>query len=145
MRNLKLLDAYRLTDRDLPKHFRGFDGDETCGAFVVPSPIDKGPIRVIASSDFGWEHVSVSRRNRTPNWTEMSHIKGLFYKDDETVMELHVPKSDHINEHPYCLHLWRPTHQEIPRPPAFMVGGMTPDEAEIEMKNYDPITGILVA
>jgi hypothetical protein len=141
VKNLYLLNKYRLTGKALPPKFLGYAGDETCGAFAMLSPIDKAPIRIIASSDFGWEHVSVSRTTRCPNWLEMSYVKDMFFNDDETVMQLHVPKSDHINDHAFCLHLWRPTHQKIPRPPSFMVGGMTTYEAEIEMKNYDPITG----
>lgn len=129
MRNLNLLDMYRLKGRALPAYFRGYAGDHTCGAFVVPSPVDKADLCIMASADFGWEHVSVSRRNRCPNWTEMSHVKGLFFRDDETVMQLHVPQSDHVNVHPFCLHLWRPTDQEIPRPPSGMVGGMSEDDA----------------
>lgn len=142
MRNLYLLDIYRLKGSQLPKRFRGFAGDETCGAFVVKSPIDKADLVVLASSDFGWEHVSVSRKNRCPNWAEMSFVKGLFFRDDETVMQLHVPSSDHINDHPNCLHLWRPTHQEIPRPPSWMVGGVSDAEAEAQMRQMDPVTGL---
>lgn len=134
MRNLHLLDAYRLTGRDLPPHFRGYSGDHTCGAFLIPSPIDKALIKIMASSDGGWEHVSASRQNRCPNWTEMSHVKSLFFGKNETVMQLHVPASDHVNDHPYCLHLWRPTTQEIPRPPAWMVGGCSAQEAEAELQ-----------
>lgn len=121
MRNLHRLDAYRETGPDIIRLW-GFVGDETCGMFHVPSPIDRAPIRVIASSGEGWDHVSVSRQTRCPNWPEMEHIKRLFFKDDETAMQLHVPPSDHINYHPYCLHLWRPHGVEIPRPPAYMVG-----------------------
>lgn len=125
MRNLHRLDAYRETGPDIIRLW-GFVGDETCGMFHVPSPIDRAPIRVIASSGEGWDHVSVSRQTRCPNWPEMEHIKRLFFKDDETAMQLHVPPSDHINCHPFCLHLWRPHGVEIPRPPAYMVG---PEEA----------------
>jgi hypothetical protein len=82
---------------------------------------------VIASSDDGWDHVSVSRRNRCPNWPEMAYIKKLFFQKDVTVMELHVPESQHINLHPNCLHLWCPQDAEIPRPPAYMVA---PDAME---------------
>lgn len=141
MKNLHLLDIYRLSGRQLPVHFGGYAGDRTCGAFRVPSPIDKALLTVLASSDFGWEHVSVSRVNRCPNWPEMSFIKDLFFKAEETVMQLHVPSTDHINVHPNCLHLWRPTHQEIPRPHGWMVGGMSPDEVDEEMKQYDEKTG----
>lgn len=137
MRNLNLLNIYRITGKRLPPYFKGYAGDHTCGAFEVPSPIDKAPLHIMASSDFGWEHVSVSRRNRCPNWTEMDHIKDLFFAADETVMQLHVPKSDHVNDHPYCLHLWRPTAQEIPRPPGWMVGGCTEDEAMAEIRKLE--------
>lgn len=121
MRNLHLLDVYRETGPEIVRLW-GFVGDDTCGMFHVPSIIDRAPIRVIASSGEGWDHVSVSRQNRCPNWPEMEHIKRLFFADDETAMQLHVPPSDHINCHPYCLHLWRPHGVNIPRPPAYMVG-----------------------
>lgn len=142
MRNLNFVKAERITGKRLPPHFRGYAGDETCGAFSVLSPIDKAELLIMASSDYGWEHVSVSRRNRCPNWTEMSFIKDLFFKDEETVLQFHVPATDHINDHPNCLHLWRPTHQEIPRPPSWMVGGMTPEQADREMQKLDPVTGL---
>lgn len=121
MRNLHLIDIYRDTSPSVISMF-GFTGDGTCGAFLLPSPIDGQNIRVIASSGEGWDHVSVSRSSRCPNWPEMEHVKRMFFKDDETAMQLHVPPSDHVNCHPYCLHLWRPHLVEIPRPPSIMVG-----------------------
>lgn len=101
---------------------------ERGGVFIIPGPCNV-ELKVIVSDsiapDFPWEHVSVSTRNRCPNWPEMDFIKRLFWDDDECVMQLHPPRCDHVNCHPYCLHLWRPTHLEIPRPPSIMVG---PDE-----------------
>jgi hypothetical protein len=122
MRNLHLLDAYRITDPHALKLYGGWAGDHECGAFRVPSCIDKQPVMIVASVGEGWDHVSVSRRTRTPNWTEMEQIAALFFKDDETAMQLHVPSSDHVNNHEYCLHWWRPLNAEIPRPPAILVG-----------------------
>lgn len=121
MRNLHLLDVYRRVDNSIANQF-GFFGDDTCGAFSVPSPTDRTPLLVIASSDEGWDHVSVSHQRRIPNWIEMEHIKRLFFKDEETAMQLHVPPSDHINCCERCLHIWRPHNLEIPRPPQWMVG-----------------------
>lgn len=129
MRNLHLLDQYRRTDRLVLRRF-GNIGDETCGVFEVPSPIDGASLMIIASAGAGWEHVSVSRKKRCPNWVEMSHIKALFFRDDETVVEYHVPKAEHINNHPYCLHLWRPKDVDLPRPPGWMVGGVSDEEAQ---------------
>jgi len=116
MRDLRLLDAHRVQINGLSA------GDDREGAFQIPSPIDRGTLRIIASADLGWDHVSVSRQNRPPNWTEMSFVKRLFFKEGETAMQLHVPVEDHVNCHPNCLHLWRPHDQEIPRPPSIMVG-----------------------
>lgn len=137
MKNLNLLNKFRLTGKALPPSYRGWAGDETCGAFVIPSPIDKAALRIIASSECDWDHVSVSRVNRCPNWTEMAHIKALFFDEDETVMQLHVPSADHVNDHPHCLHLWRPQKQDIPRPPGWMVGGASEDEAMRLAKEWD--------
>lgn len=117
-------------------HPRGGHGDDTRGVFVIPSKVDGQPLAVIASSDpdLGWDHVSVSRSNRTPTWGEMEQIKRLFFRDDECVMQLHPPIADYVDGtafgHVNCLHLWRPTDVEIPRPPQFMVGGMPLTEAD---------------
>ena len=119
MRNLHLLNPHRV-------QLEGFGpGDDREGAFTLASPIDRAQLRIIASADMGWDHVSVSRQNRPPNWAEMSFVKRLFFKEDETAMQLHVPVDDHVNFHPNTLHLWRPHDQEIPRPPSNMVGPKT--------------------
>jgi hypothetical protein len=102
--------------------FYGWEGDEAHGVFVVPSCIDKQPLIVVASGSGDWDHVSVCRKNRCPSWPEMEQVKRLFFRDDETAMQLHVPPEDHIDNHPTVLHLWRPHGVEIPRPPGIMVG-----------------------
>jgi len=56
----------------------------------------------------------------------MEQVAKMFFGDWETAMQLHVPRSDHVNCHPNCLHWWRPVHVNIPRPPAYMVGSKTP-------------------
>lgn len=122
MRNLRLLDQFRNTSQSIVRYYGGI-GDETCGVFTIPSPIDGATLVVIASSDGGWEHVSVSRKNRCPNWPEMDYIKRVFFRDDECAIQYHVPRQDHISIHDNCLHLWRPVGAEIPRPPGWMVGG----------------------
>ena len=75
--------------------------------------------------DMFWDHVSVSLEKRPPTWYEMEQIKRLFFRSDETAMQLHVPPSQHINIHPNCLHLWSPHGRRIPLPPSWMVGPQT--------------------
>ena len=117
MRNLHMLDVYRLDVRAI----HGWNGDGTCGSFRISSPIDQQSLLIQASSEGGWDHVSVSRKNRPPNWAEMERVRRLFFKDEETVMQLHVPLKLHINMYPNCLHMWRPQNEPIPMPPDWMV------------------------
>lgn len=95
------------------------------GLFFIPR--NDVLLRVICSDGTGWdtgrlpgepwEHVSVSTPNRCPTWEEMDFIKRIFWRDDETVMQLHVARSQHINIHQFCLHLWKPTKERVPVPP----------------------------
>jgi len=120
MKDLRLLDRWRLRTKEVIAFFGGV-GDHTCGMFSMRSPVDAKALLIQASSSGGWDHVSVSLRNRCPKWSEMEYVKRAFFEDHETAMQLHVPPTDHISCHPYCLHLWRPHGVEIPRPPAIMV------------------------
>jgi hypothetical protein len=98
-----------------------------------PFMVRKVELRVIASRGGGpaelggddpysrWDHVSVSLADRCPTWEEMCFIKELFFERHEPAMQLH-PVKDYVNNHPYCLHLWRPRDAEIPLPFAEMVG-----------------------
>lgn len=121
MRNLHDLDRFRVMQGALIDRTGGYTGDDTCGAFLIRSPIDGARLRVIAASASGWDHVSVSRGDRCPTWAEMEHVKRRFFNEDETAMELHVPPAEHINIHGHCLHLWRPHDALIPMPPALLV------------------------
>ena len=62
---------------------------------------------MVAPSDSEWQHVSVSYPYRTPTWNEMCFIKNLFWGEDATVVQFHPKKSEYVNNHPHCLHLWR--------------------------------------
>ncbi|MDX1429915.1 MAG: hypothetical protein R3282_06490 [Rhodothermales bacterium] len=92
-------------------------GDHQNGAFHFPQ---KG-LMVIASVGAGWEHVSVSRKTRVPSYEDMVWIAQVFWSPDDCLMQLRVPDKEHINRHDNVLHWWRPTDQEIPRPPSWMV------------------------
>lgn len=108
------------------------DEQDGCnGMFMVPingrifrCMISDGrhPESAILGPNYKWEHVSVSLPNRCPTWEEMCAIKAVFWDDEECVMQLHPPKSEWVNNHPYCLHLWRPLLLTIPRPPTDTVG-----------------------
>jgi len=114
--------------RDHALEYRvGCPGDMFNGVFQVPHPSGV-MLNVIASNGEGWEHVSVTINGdstATPDWEHMCYIKELFWEDEDTVVQYHPPKSEYVNCHPGCLHLWRPTGgpMPIPRPPPALGGG----------------------
>lgn len=80
----------------------------------------------IASDGEGWEHVSVSARergkSRTPTWDEMCLIKRVFWGPNDTVIQYHPAETNYVNCHPHTLHLWRPVGVELPLPRPELVG-----------------------
>lgn len=80
-----------------------------------------GKAGVLFSNGMGWDHVSVSLATRCPTWEEMCAIKDLFFEAEDLVVQYHPPKTQYVNCHPYCLHLWRPEAGGIPLPPAIMI------------------------
>lgn len=116
----------RVEEFRIIKGFMATAEGEPYGAFRIPGPHGRTLLIIASSGDeqagVEWEHVSVSTEKHTPTWGEMSFIKDLFWDEEETVMQLHVPKSRWINNHDRCLHLWRPLKQQIPLPPDRAVG-----------------------
>lgn len=108
---------------------KGFGQYGNDGLFDVPhQKISNYFYLLIISNGDGWDHVSVSLYStertvtRCPTWEEMCFVKELVFDDEVPAMQLHPKKSEYVNNHPYCLHLWRPHHCEIPTPDPLMVG-----------------------
>ena len=76
---------------------------------------------VVWSWGGGWDHVSVSFSKRCPTWDEMCKVKDAFFRDDECCVEYHPAKKDYVNFWPYCLHIWKPQTEEIPKHPKLYV------------------------
>ena len=120
MRDLRELDRWRIRSGPLdPVDRNAPEIASVSGAFNFRLPGSDTPFVVVASNGDGWDHVSVSTPGRCPTWEEMDRIKRIFFRDAEVAMQLHLPPADHINCHPYTLHLWRPhgTKRAIPLPP----------------------------
>jgi len=76
----------------------------------------------IASDGAMWEHVSVSRTDRCLTWEEMCQVKAMFWDPQDCVLQFHPPEAEYVNNHPYCLHLWRPIGVSVPTPDSMLVG-----------------------
>ena len=135
MRDLTELSQYRVTSPEAGFILAAYNPGEA-GVFAINSPTDRQGMHVIASTNDGWDHVSISRKSRTPNWPELEHVRKLCFESHEVVMQLHLPEIKHINCHPHCLHLWRPQHEFIPEPPSWMVGFNMPAAKQAEMIEF---------
>jgi hypothetical protein len=80
-------------------------------------------LQVIASWGGGWEHVSVTHKNKKqcPLWSEMCFVKDFFFRPDELVIQYHPAENEYVNRHQFVLHIWKPINQEIPKPPKIFV------------------------
>ena len=116
----QFLERYRVTGGPMQSDISsGFNG-----AFFIPLKSGE-TVQVVCSNGGGWDHVSVSLLERCPTWDEMCEVKDLFWSEHEAVIQIHPPRQQYINNHPFCLHLWRPQTQPIPTPPMYMVGILT--------------------
>lgn len=112
--------------KNAPGGYNSSEGD-AFGMFQIPGRHANGRIsRIIATdgTETGWEHVSVSIEdvNKCPLWPEMAIVKDLFWDDEECVVQFHPPKSEYVNNHAGCLHLWKCVNQNFPLPDSIMVG-----------------------
>ena len=96
------------------------------GAFMFQVPGEARAVFCIASDELGWQHVSVSfgkGSSKTPSWDVMCYIKDLFWEPEDVVVQFHPAKSDYVNVHAGCLHMWRCIDgRQQPTPPSIMVG-----------------------
>lgn len=77
---------------------------------------------VVFSWGGGWDHVSVSMKNQCPTWEEMCEVKQMFFRPEETTWEYHPSELEYVNNHPFCLHMWRLQQPGMPMPPTWMIG-----------------------
>jgi hypothetical protein len=53
-----------------------------------------------------WVHLSVSRPSRLPSYQDLKECRKLFLGTVRTALQLFVHEDEHVNDHPFCLHLW---------------------------------------
>ena len=127
MSDWKFLETKRVTASNRPSNVHPrYESDSTYGFNgMFRFYLEGSPIRVIASDGEGWQHVSVTIEgggSKPPPWWVMCRVKDLFWEDEDWVCQFHPAKSQYVNNHPGCLHLWRPTAEKLPIPKANMVG-----------------------
>lgn len=87
---------------------------------------------------YGWEHLTVSGKNKVPDWNVMCAVKDIFWEDEELCIQYHPKKSQYINNHENCLHIWRPLFTDLPEPDQFLIGipGMDSNQTSSTINNF---------
>jgi hypothetical protein len=110
-------DFYTARNDKRGRFFVKYEGKRFC---IIAS--DGSDWEVLGLDPPAFEHVSVSMPGRCPKWTEMCEVKDWFWGPEEVVVQYHPPRSQYVNRHPNCLHLWKPIGVEVPLPPSVTVG-----------------------
>lgn len=66
-----------------------------------------GRCQVIISIENGYLHLSISTPDALPSYAELKAARYVFCPDEIYMAEIFPPKSEFINVHPYCRHLWQ--------------------------------------
>jgi len=53
-----------------------------------------------------WVHLSTAFPSRLPTWAELVKTKELFLGEESRALQIVAPRSEWVNIHPYCLHLF---------------------------------------
>lgn len=97
---------------------------------TIYSESDNDDVLAKFTRALNWEHLSISFKNKLPSWNCMQEMKEIFWEDEEVCFQLHPAKSEYINNHEYCLHIWKPLNVDIPLPPTILVGFRNGKEKE---------------
>lgn len=123
MRDLNALNDFRKVEKEMLIAGCKLDDEVSKGNGIFEVRVAGKWYRCHASDGGGWEHVSVVPLSGKgiPTWEVMCAIKEMFFEDEEAVIQIHPKKSEYVNVHGKCLHLWRPTQHKLILPPVEMV------------------------
>ena len=77
----------------------------------ITEPVYEGKFmgcNLVITKDAGLHHLSISRRDRLPNYNELKSARYQFLPDVPYMIQIFPPTEDFVNVHQFCLHLWEP-------------------------------------
>ena len=60
----------------------------------------------MVAEEMGLLHMSLSHPHRQPTWDEIKEVRYALLPDEKTFAVLLPPKSQYVNLHENCFHLW---------------------------------------
>lgn len=69
-----------------------------------------------------WIHASISRRDRVPSYDDLCMLKNVVFGPNRICAQVFECEKNHVNIHPFCLHLWGPNMESVWPLPRFTEG-----------------------
>jgi len=69
-----------------------------------------GKCLVFVAIENGLWHLSISRKDRSPNYEEIKEARYKFIPDEVYMAQIFPPKKEFVNVMPFCHHLWEIRH-----------------------------------
>jgi hypothetical protein len=63
-------------------------------------------LSVILSIDGGHRHLSIASPARYPSWDEILRVRNWYFPEEMEVVMVLARRSEYVNLHPTCFHLW---------------------------------------
>lgn len=84
---------------------------ETLGCDGIKWVNKKRNLQIIASTNLEqdgreWLHLSISHPDRLPTYKDMTYMKRHWAGDDKKCIQVFPARTEHVNFHPNCLHLF---------------------------------------
>lgn len=116
-----LAAAARWLPRDVPAPWRLVERAPDGFMAVTPNRRFTLIVSVARYEGLPWLHASMAGPGRVPTWQEMAELKAWVVGGDRIAYQVMPPADEHVNDHPFVLHLWAPlSHRPTPD---FRVGG----------------------
>lgn len=61
----------------------------------------------IEADDKQWLHLSCAHKTHLPDYRDLCDIKRIWCGKERKAVMVFPPASQHVNDHPYCLHLYQ--------------------------------------
>ena len=90
-----------------PAVWRHHEAQEPVATWLTHPDGRRVMISVLIEADgHPWLHVSVSHAQRLPTYAELADTKRAFVGPERKAIQVFPAETEHVNVHPFCLHLW---------------------------------------
>lgn len=103
--SINIIDVLRVLGKKVWTNPKPYSPD---GWAVVRQEDGSSIIITVARHEDGneWVHASIAHKDRTPTYDELALLHKAVFQGKGWAYQVFAPDTDHVNIHPFALHLW---------------------------------------